>query len=198
GVGGVRGYGVTAGLIGVGSVVVKIEGGGASIARPACVNVDDTFLDGDVVAPDLEQLVVGFGTRLQMQALDGRSIAAEIDPVIGAEAGLMTGDDCRPDGGGHTGCGDEGAVGIDALQRQVRLVDVEADGMTDTIASGFGVGAGRDEDGRSAARGVDRILDVLVAAVGAELVDQQVGRAVDDDLLDARQLIGLAVVGYDP
>jgi len=103
------------------------------------VNVDDTVLDGDVVAPDLEQLVVGFGTRLQMQALDDRSIAPEIDPVIGAEAGLMT-------------------VGIDALQRQVRLVDVEADGMADTIASGFGVGAGRDKDGRSAARGVDTFL----------------------------------------
>ena len=39
---------------------------------------------------------------------------------------------------------------------------------------------------------------MLVAAVGAELVDQQVGRAVDDGLLDARQLIGLAVVGDDP
>src|SRR5262245_25696901 len=99
-----------------------MDGGGASIDRPACVNVDDTVLDGDVVAPDLEQLVVGFGTRLQMQALDDRSIAPEIDPVIGAEAGLMTGDDCRPDGGGHTGCGDEGAVGIDACSVRLGLL----------------------------------------------------------------------------
>jgi hypothetical protein len=70
--------------------------------------------------------------------------------------------------------------------------------VADIVAAGFGVGAGRDQDGRRAARRVDRILDVLVAAVGAELVDQEVGGAVDDDLLDPGELIGFAAVGDDP
>lgn len=41
----------------------------------------------------------------------------------------------------------------------------------------------------------DRIQDVLIAPVGAVLVDQKVGLAVDNDLLDAGQLIGFAIVG---
>src|SRR5262249_59176646 len=92
----------------------------------------------------------------------------------------------------------EGAVRIDALKRQVRLVDIEADGVTDAVASGLGISAWRDQNRRSAVRRVDGVLYVLVAAIGAELVDQQIGRTVDDDLFDTCELVGFAVVGDDP
>src|SRR5262249_270500 len=137
----VAGDRVAADLAGGGSVVVKIDGGRACIDGPASVDINEAVLDRDACAPNLDQLVVGFNAGLDGQARDGRAVAAEIDPVICAEAGLMTGNDRRPNGRGRAGSRNEGAVRIDALKRQVRLVDIEADGVTDAVASGLGISA---------------------------------------------------------
>src|SRR5262249_58017823 len=109
-------------------VVVEVDGGGKGVDGAAPIHIDEAVLDGDVVRPDLEQLVVGVRTGLQVQALDHRVGGGHADEVVGAEVGLVAGDDGGAFGPRGGGVGDERTVGVDALQRQVRLVDGEAAG----------------------------------------------------------------------
>ena len=122
--------------------------------------------------------------------------------MLGREVGLVARDDRRTDGLGGRRRRDRHTSGVDALQRQIWLVDVEPAGCGRSFGrnGAFRIAAGCDQD-RCATRdrgGVNRVLNVLEPAIRSGLVNQHIGGAAYHHLLDAGEDVGIAAVDNDP
>lgn len=75
-----------------------------------------------------------------MQAEELGVVAVDVDPEVGAESGLLTGNDGRAKSLRGCGVRDQAAVeAAEALQGEAGLVDVECGRLSATIREGLGV-----------------------------------------------------------